>query len=155
MCLALALLPAACGSSDPATTGTSSSSPSTSSPSSTTTETVTTTTGTTAEPAPLPVEGTGVHGRVRAGPTCPVERPDQPCPPNPVAGRVDAINAAGRTAGVATTDAVGRYAIALAPGDYTLRVLTEGMFPTCPDTAVLVALGPPLTVDIGCDTGIR
>jgi hypothetical protein len=51
---------------------------------------------------PLPVEGTGVRGRVTAGPTCPVERPDQPCPPNPVHGRVDVLDAAGRTVADAT-----------------------------------------------------
>ena len=98
---------------------------------------------------------TGVHGRVTAGPTCPVERPDQPCPPNPVAGRVEAIDAAGDTAGSTTTDGTGGYALSLSPGDYTLRVSTEAMFPVCPDTAVSVPAGVALTVDIGCDTGIR
>ena len=96
-----------------------------------------------------------MHGRVTAGPTCPVERPDQPCPPSPVAGRVEAIDAAGHTAGNATTDADGRYAIALPPGAYTLRVATEAMFPMCPDTAVSVPSGPPVAADVDCDTGIR
>ena len=30
------------------------------------------------------VAGTGAFGYVTAGPTCPVERADQPCPPRPV-----------------------------------------------------------------------
>ena len=96
-----------------------------------------------------------MHGRVTAGPTCPVERPGQPCPPSPVAGRVEAIDAAGHAAGNAPTDADGRYAIALPPGAYTLRVATEAMFPMCPDTAVMVPSGPPVAADVDCDTGIR
>jgi hypothetical protein len=109
---------------------------------------------TTAAP-PLPVEGTGVRGRVAAGPTCPVERADQPCPLNPVHGRVDALDPAGRTVAHATTDEVGRYAISLPSGEYTLRVVTDGPFPRCRDTAVSVTAGPPVSADIDCDTGIR
>jgi hypothetical protein len=112
-------------------------------------------TTTTTTPPPLRLDGSGARGLVTAGPTCPVERPDQPCPPNPVRGRVDAIDSAGPTAGTATTDDAGRYAIALAPGDYTLHVDADGQFPRCPDTHVTVAAGGPATVDISCDTGIR
>ncbi len=104
---------------------------------------------------PLPAEGTGVRGRITAGPTCPVERPDQPCPPNPVHGRVDAVDATGRTVAGASTDDAGRYATSLPSGQYTLRVLTDGPFPRCPDTAVTVTEGSPVTSDIDCDTGIR
>lgn len=84
-----------------------------------------------------------------------MERPDQPCPPNPVAAGVDAIDSTGHTAGTATTDDLGRYAIGLPPGHYTLRVEVGGPFPTCPDTPVSVPAGAPVTVDIDCDTGIR
>jgi hypothetical protein len=153
MVAGLALVLASCGSSDRATTATSSST-ATTNQSSTTIKTGTRATTTTASEPP-PIEGTGVAGRVTAGPTCPVERPDQPCPPNPVAGRVEAIDAAGHTAGSAPTDSVGRYAIRLEPGDYTLRVATAGRFPVCPETAVSVPAGPAVTIDIGCDTGIR
>ena len=68
---------------------------------------------------------------------------------------MEAIDAAGHMAGSAPTDSVGRYALRLEPGDYTLRVATAGMFPVCPETEVSVAAGPVVTVDIGCDTGIR
>ena len=62
----------------------------------------------------------------------------------------------GATAGTAMTDADGRYAIGLPPGDYTLRVTTAGgTFPRCPDTPAAVTTGPPSTADINCDTGIR
>ena len=104
---------------------------------------------------PLPVDGTGVRGRVTAGPTCPVERPDQPCPPKPVRGRVDALDSAGHTAANADTDDAGRYAISLPSGHYELRMVTDGPFPRCPDTPVTVTAGLPVTADIDCDTGIR
>lgn len=92
---------------------------------------------------------------VAAGPTCPVERPDQACPPNPVHGRVDALDGVGHTVGSATTDGEGRCAIALRPGAYTLRVVTAGPFPRCPDTSVTVTAEPTAPTDIDCDTGIR
>src|SRR4051812_3381060 len=105
--------------------------------------------------APATVGSPGVRGRVSAGPTCPVEREDQPCPPNPVSDRrIDALSR-GRVTGSAVTDAQGRYAIGLAPGDYTLHVANEDTFPRCPDTDVHVTAGSPVTADIDCDTGIR
>ncbi len=110
---------------------------------------------TTTVPPPLPLSGTGVRGRVTAAPTCPVERPDQPCPPVAVHARVAAIAGDGRTAASADTDETGRYALGLAPGTYTLRIGTDGVFPRCSDEVVTVASGPPQTVDIDCDTGIR
>ena len=84
-----------------------------------------------------------------------MERADRPCPPNPVHGRVDALDLAGRTVAAATTDDVGRYAISLPSGQYTLQVVIDGPFPRCPDTAVSVTGGSPVTGDIDCDTGIR
>jgi hypothetical protein len=67
---------------------------------------------------------------------------------------VDALDATGRTVAGATIDD-GRYAISLPSGQYTLRVLTDGPFPRCPDTAVSVTEGSPVASNIGCDTGIR
>jgi hypothetical protein len=72
-----------------------------------------------------------------------------------VHGQVDAIDAGGQTAGSATTDGLGRFAISAAPGGYTLRVVINGPFPRCPDTPVTVTAGDPVTADISCDTGIR
>jgi len=48
-----------------------------------------------------------------------------------------------------------RYAIGLAPGSYTLQVVTHGAFPRCPQTSVTVTPGDPTTANIDCDTGIR
>ncbi len=113
------------------------------------------TTTTTTVPVSVPADGPGVSGRVTAGPTCPVERPDHPCPPNPVRGRVEAVDSGGRTAGSVNTDDTGRYAIGLAPGGYRLRVVTDGPFPRCPAAVVIVTAGSVAVADIVCDTGIR
>jgi hypothetical protein len=72
-----------------------------------------------------------------------------------VAGTVDVIDSAGHRQGSATTDSAGRYAIPLPEGAYILRVVTEGLFPACPETQVSVTAGPPAIADIDCDTGIR
>jgi hypothetical protein len=48
----------------------------------------------------------------------------------------------------------GKYRIALAPGEYTLVVVTD-TFPLCPETPVSVKSGLFTTADISCDTGIR
>ena len=96
-----------------------------------------------------------MRGRVTSGPACPVERPDQPCPPNPVHARVDAVDATGHNTASAVTDDAGRYAIGLPPGAYTLRVVIDALFPRCPETQVTVSPGPPATADIICDSGIR
>lgn len=100
-------------------------------------------------------EPTVVEGVVLAGPTCPVEQLGQSCPPVPVAGTVVAIDGDGSTIATTETDATGHYSIELAPGDYTLRVVVVGPFPSCPDTPVTVRPGAPTTANIDCDTGIR
>jgi hypothetical protein len=134
---------AACGSSAP--TPAASGGPLTTRPS----------TLTSTAPTPLPDAGPGVRGRVTAGPTCPVERPGQLCPPVAVHGRVIAIDSTGQTAGSATTDDAGDYAIKLATGAYNVHVDTGGPSPRCPETPVTVSDGPPQVTDVHCDTGIR
>ena len=80
--------------------------------------------------APSPPAGTGAYGTVSAGPTCPVERVDHPCPPRPVSAEVDARQG-GRTVASTTSNAQGDYSIRLAPGGYTLVVVTNSAFPRC------------------------
>jgi len=104
--------------------------------------------------SPSPPAGTGVFGTVSAGPTCPVERPDHPCPPRPVSAEVDARQGA-HTAASTTSDGQGAYRMSLAPGRYTLVVVTNSSFPRCPAVDVTVPSGPPVRADISCDTGIR
>ena len=108
--------------------------------------------------APGPTTASGesrLQGTVTAGPTCPVERPGQVCPPVPVDGVVVALDGSGEPAASTPTSAEGHYVLALGPGTYTLRVVVDGPFPVCPETPVAVGAGAVVTVDVSCDTGIR
>jgi hypothetical protein len=103
----------------------------------------------------LPLPGPGVRGQITAGPTCPVERVGQPCPPQPVKAAVTASDSAGAIVGTTRTLPDGRYALALAPGRYTLTADPGNVFPRCPPTLITVPAGAPVEVNIICDTGIR
>jgi hypothetical protein len=98
---------------------------------------------------------TGLQGTVSAGPTCPVERVDSPCPPRPLSAEVDARDPAGRLAAMSRSGSDGRYRLPLPPGQYTLTVASSGSFPRCPTPTATVVAGRLATVDISCDTGIR
>ncbi len=98
---------------------------------------------------------TAVRGTVSAGPSCPVQRLDQSCPPRPVVAEVDARDAAGTVVAKTMSDAAGRYLLVLAPGSYGIRVVASGRYPRCPTVPVSVLAGQQATADIGCDTGIR
>jgi hypothetical protein len=98
--------------------------------------------------------GGRVQGTVRAGPACPVERPEHPCPPVPVSGEVRLVQG-GTVKARATTDAAGAYVVDAAAGDYLLVVDVGGPFPRCPATSVTVRATATSTIDVDCDTGIR
>jgi len=115
-----------------------------------TTTATTATTATTGRPA-----GGRLAGTVTASPTCPVERPDQPCPPRPVAAHVEVFDRSEQL--VASTDAgaEGRFTLTLAPGRYMLTASSGTVFPSCPSLTVEVPAGGEARADIACDTGIR
>lgn len=95
-----------------------------------------------------------VVGTVVAGPTCPVERVESPCPPRPVvAGTVDLLRA-GRVVQRTRTDASGHFRLAAAAGVYQLRAINAGGYHSVVEQAVVVsATTPPVTLAL--DTGIR
>ncbi|HEX3605662.1 MAG TPA: carboxypeptidase-like regulatory domain-containing protein [Candidatus Dormibacteraeota bacterium] len=97
----------------------------------------------------------GAYGFVTAGPTCPVERADHPCPPRPVSAQVNAEDGSGHTVATTRTDQAGHYSLSLSAGTYTLVAVTGSTFPRCPRTPVTVRPGAATRADIGCDTGIR
>jgi hypothetical protein len=109
----------------------------------------------TTSPPLSPPANTGAYGYVTAGPTCPVERAEQPCPPRPVIAQIEARNSAGSLVAAGQSDAAGRYSLGLQPGRYTLTVSTAEIFPRCPVVDVTVGEGAPTRADISCDTGIR
>jgi hypothetical protein len=101
---------------------------------------------------------TGVAGRVVAGPTCPVEVPDDPtCNARPVTGAVLVVKGAGGTEVARfTTDATGLFRIGLQPGDYTLEPQpVEGLMGTASPMTFSVAQGTETFLDVSYDTGIR
>jgi hypothetical protein len=97
----------------------------------------------------------GIVGTVRAGPTCPVERADSPCPPRVWTGTVRA--SASGASYEAVTDGQGRFAMDLPPGTYEIVALTDGGPPTGVPTTVTIheGEGPPERVDLTVDTGMR
>jgi hypothetical protein len=120
------------------------------------TSTVRSSTSASARPTTTLAAGsTGVRGTVTAGPTCPVQRADQPCADRPLAIHVTASGADGRTAGETDSAADGAYALGLAPGRYVVRASSGQSMPRCPDTDVTVPDHGQAVADIVCDTGIR
>lgn len=109
----------------------------------------------TAPPTAPPSGGSELFGVVLAGPTCPVETADKPCPPRPVDAEVYAQDAGGVTIASTRTDADGRYHLSLPPGSYTLVAETDETMSICQPVSVSVPSGAPVQADIGCDTGIR
>ena len=100
-----------------------------------------------------------IAGDVVAGPTCPVEQAENPCPPAVVKNReVDIQTPAGRTVATTTTDANGHFSVAVPPGAYIVHVKIEqrqvGMRQTSPGDVTVIA-NQTSTVHIELDTGIR
>jgi hypothetical protein len=107
------------------------------------------------------VPGSGIAGRVVAGPTCPVQRlpPDPRCGPRPLAASLR-IHPAGKRSPVETirSGANGRFSVHLTPGLYALRPLARpgSPFPRPPSPSqVRVRAGRFAHVTITYDTGIR
>src|SRR5713101_5422562 len=84
--------------------------------------------------------GTGIQGMVQAGPTCPVERINSPCPPHPLAATVVVRNGSGAEVVRFHSGADGRFKVDTAPGTYTVVGLNLGssMLPRPIPTSVTV-----------------
>ena len=112
-----------------------------------------------------PAEASGqgnVVGQLLLGPTCPVERADDPCDPvaHPAPVELVALDASGAETARTVTLADGSFALDLPSGSYTLHAERSGAtYPSIPDTTVIVTSEatpsrPRRVVVIG-DTGIR
>ena len=110
---------------------------------------------------PVPASGSissGLLVTVSAGPTCPVERPNDPaCAPRPVQGAVIVIrDAGGAEKGSVTSGADGTATIDLPAGEYTLEPQpVQGLMHAAAPMRVTVGDGGPTEVTILYDTGIR
>jgi hypothetical protein len=111
----------------------------------------------TGEPVP---NGSGVSGRVTAGPTCPVvtNPPDPACAERPVAGAVLLISDRnGTEVGRVKAGQDGSFTFQLAPGAYRLVPQpVQGLMGTAAPIDFEVEAGQPMTeVQVSYDTGIR
>jgi hypothetical protein len=101
-----------------------------------------------------PAATSGIFGTVTAGPTCPVERMDSPCPPGVWTGDVRATDGGGNEV-TTGTDERGNYSMTLEPGTYEVAAVTGDGPPIAKPTSVVVVAGPLQRVDLTVDTGIR
>ena len=105
-------------------------------------------------PPPAP-RGQRADGYITAGPTCPVERPDQPCQPRPVAAHVRGPALLRSHCRCHRQPHRRPLPPRLRPGTHTLTATTGTAWPHCQPTQVIVHAGSPTRADITCDTGIR
>jgi hypothetical protein len=98
-----------------------------------------------------------VEGIVHAGPTCPVEQEDQPCPDRPVQTSLRLVRSDGSVAAAGESDAGGKFHFAAPPGRYQLVAdYGSGGGPGgCPPIDVLIEPDRYAYADVSCDTGIR
>jgi hypothetical protein len=99
----------------------------------------------------------GIQGQALMGPMCPVVSIDEPCPDQPVQATVDVLSVdCTRKITSFTTDADGRFRVALPPGEYCLlpQSRTSG-FPFGKPQNVGVQESAFTAVIISLDTGIR
>lgn len=98
----------------------------------------------------------GIRGTVLAGPQCPVETADSPCPPEPAAGVRVEIRRGGDVVAGAVADRRGEFSLDVDPGTYELRAAPgqQGFMSSKPVT-VVVREGVYTDVTVHVDTGIR
>ena len=90
-----------------------------------------------------------------AGPTCPVERPDMPCPDRPVPdAAVRARASSGHLVGETRTNKDGQFKIKLPAGNFDIEATSDTVF-GCSTERVHVTSNRYARVRITCDTGIR
>jgi hypothetical protein len=97
----------------------------------------------------------GIRGQALAGPQCPVEMADSPCPDLPWQGTVVATDTSSGETFTASTDADGRFELSLAPGTYEVTIDAASTPPTAEPLSVTVEEGSFAEIDLSVDTGIR
>lgn len=106
---------------------------------------------------PAAPANTGIDGVMTIGPTCPVQRIDQPCPDRPFAGEVSVRDGSGSDVADVHADAAGHFRVDLAAGTYQLVPVSphQGMPPFGKPQSVIVVAGAYTHVTIEYDSGIR
>jgi hypothetical protein len=99
----------------------------------------------------------GIQGRVTIGPTCPVERPDSPCPDAGYAATIRVMSGNDVVATGRSADD-GSFRIPVAPGTYEIQadpLSGDGIAHAAAVTDVVVRDGAFTHVDVSFDSGIR
>lgn len=98
-----------------------------------------------------------INGTVLAGPTCPVERAESPCPDRPVDGVTVQALRDGSVLATAVSDPDGEFTMNLAAGEYLLQAVLEPGGPGMSSlpTRVRVTRGASVDATVLLDTGIR
>ncbi|MCR4279496.1 MAG: hypothetical protein NUV78_02025 [Candidatus Zambryskibacteria bacterium] len=109
---------------------------------------------------PTPASGSGVRGIVMLGPTCPVvqDPPDSECDDKPFKTNLVLTTADGVSIVKSfSSDAQGKFSIAVSPGYYLIRSAPGGpIMPSCAKGEVIEVRANSYTVTtVSCDTGIR
>jgi hypothetical protein len=99
----------------------------------------------------------GVEGTIRMGPMCPVVQAGSPCPDQPLQARLVVQSVKGKEIAEGTSDAQGKFRIALKAGEYVLvpeAGSAAGLLSAAPQPFEVEA-GLWTTVDVFYDTGLR
>ena len=104
---------------------------------------------------PAPVDS-GIEGFVTAGPSCPVSRPDMPCPDLPYAADLSILASSNRRlVARVKADEAGYFKVFLPPGSYVIRPESPAVMPFASEVSVQVFPHEITRQDIQYDTGIR
>jgi hypothetical protein len=98
----------------------------------------------------------GIRGVVVAGPQCPVESAESPCPDALVPNTEIQVKRSGEVVATATSDDAGGFKISLPPGEYSVEVVGDmGGIGYAKPVDVTVIEGAFAQVSVVIDTGIR
>ena len=97
----------------------------------------------------------GVKGQALIGPACPVIRVDTPCPDQPHQTTLIILTLDGREVTRLDTDAEGKFAVNLPPGDYVLHPENGNRMPFAGDVPFTVLENQFTNVIITFDNGMR
>ena len=97
----------------------------------------------------------GVKGQALIGPMCPVVHVDTPCPDQPYQTTLVILTLDGREVTRLDTDAEGKFAVNLPPGDYVLHPENGNRIPFAGDVPFTVIENQFTNVIITFDSGMR
>jgi len=108
---------------------------------------------------PTNISTTGISGSVSLGPTCPLEMMDSPnpeCADKPYRANLVLITSEwGRIVKNFSSDAEGKFAISVSPGEYVIRSEIPNTLPYCTTDPFQVLTGTTTVALVHCDSGIR